>query len=304
MYNFCSITSVNYIHYTISLIRNLSNEKINILCLDRFSYNFFLKKNNKNLRIFCLKDLESEVNINTIKSNRTGLEFIFTIKPIFLYFIFKKIRSNSKLIYLDADIYFFKSVNYLKKALGLNSIFLTEHNFSEKNKDKEIFGKYNAGFLAFKKDLNGLEALKWWRKKCIYRCQFKATKHYFADQKYLNIFPKKFKKVEVLNKNIFNIAPWNLENLKKNNQNLIQLKIIFFHFQGLRFITNNIIQLGFSDYYLKDKRFITKIYNFYCLRLKKIIIKNNLTINISFFQRIRLIIRGLLKKDLLLFFKN
>ena len=83
--------------------------------------------------------------------------------------------------------------------LRLNSIFLTEHNFSEKNKDKEIFGKYNAGFLAFKKDINGLEALKWWRKKCIYRCQFKATKHYFADQKYLNIFPKKFKKVLVLN---------------------------------------------------------------------------------------------------------
>ena len=40
--------------------------------------------------------------------------------------------------------------------------------------------------------------------------------------------------------------------------------------------------------------------NFYCLRLKKIIIKNNLIININFFQRTRLIIKGLLKKDLLL----
>jgi len=300
MYNFCSITSANYIHYTISLITNLRNEKINILCLDRFSYNFFVKKKYKNLKIFCLKDLEFEVSINTIRSNRTGLEFIFTLKPIFLYFIFKKIKNNSKLVYLDADIYFFKSVNYLKKALRLNSIFLTEHNFSEKNKDKEIFGKYNAGFLAFKKDINGLEALKWWRKKCIYRCQFKATKHYFADQKYLNIFPKKFKKVLVLNKNIFNIAPWNLENLKNNNLNLIQFKIVFFHFQGLRFITNNIIQLGLSDYYLRDKKFINKIYYFYCLRLKKIIIKNHLIININFYQKIKLTIRGLLKNDLLL----
>ena len=115
MYNFCSITSVNYIHYTISLIGNLRNEKINILCLDSFSYNFFLKKKYKNLKIFFLEDLESEISINSIRSNRSNLEFIFTLKPIFLYFIFKKIRSNSKLIYLDADIYFLKSVNYLKK---------------------------------------------------------------------------------------------------------------------------------------------------------------------------------------------
>lgn len=298
MYNFCSITSANYIHYTISLISNLRNEKIYILCLDSFSYNFFLKKKYKNLKIFFLEDLESEISINSIRANRSNLEFIFTIKPIFLYFIFKKIRSNSKLIYLDADIYFLKSVNYLKKNLRLNSIFLTEHNFSINNEAKEIFGKYNAGFVAFKKDSNGFKALKWWRKKCIYRCQFKVTNHYFADQKYLNIFPEKFKKVLVLNKDIFNIAPWNFDKLKKNHLNL--LKIVFFHFQGLRFITNNIIQLGLSDYSLEDKKFIKKIYYCYCLRLKKIIVKNNLIVNINFYQKIKLTIRGLLKNDLLL----
>ena len=298
MYNFCSITSANYIHYTISLIDNLRNEKINILCLDSLSYNFFLKNKYKNLKIFFLEDLDTEINVNSIKSNRSNLEFIFTIKSIFLYFIFKKIRSNSKLIYLDADIYFLKSVNYLKKNLQSNSIFLTEHNFSKNNEAKEIFGKYNAGFVAFKKDLNGFKALKWWTKKCIYRCQFKVTKHYFADQKYLNIFPKKFKKVSVLNKDIFNIAPWNSDNLKKNNLNLS--KIVFFHFQGLRFITNNIIQLGLSDYSIEDKKLIKKIYYFYCLRLKKIIIKNHLIININFYQKMKLTIKGLLKNDLLL----
>lgn len=300
MYNFCSFTSVNYIHHTISLIANLRSEKINILCLDNLSYNFFLKYKNKNLKVFTLEDLEFEVNIHTIRSSRNNLEFIFTLKPIFIYFIFKKVGSNSKLIYLDADIYFFKSVNYLKKNLRLSSIFITEHNFSKENKDKEIFGKYNAGFIAFKKDLNSLKALKWWRKKCIYRCQLKVTKHCFADQKYLNIFPKKFKKVLVLDKNIFNIAPWNFNNLKNNYLNLLDSKIVFFHFQGLRFITNKIIHLGLSDYYLEDKKFIKKIYYFYCLRLQKVIIKNNLIMNINFYEKIRLIIKGFLKKDILL----
>jgi GTP:adenosylcobinamide-phosphate guanylyltransferase len=125
-----------------------------------------------------------------------------------------------------------------------------------------------------------------------------VTDHYFADQKYLNIFPEKFKKVLVLNKDIFNIAPWNFDKLKKNHLNL--LKIVFFHFQGLRFITNNIIQLGLSDYSLEDKKFIKKIYYFYCLRLKKIIVKNHLIVNINSYQKIKLIIRGLLKNDLLL----
>ena len=115
MYNFCSITSVNYIYQTLALTTCLKNEKFNILCLDKDSYDFFLSKNLKKVKVFSLDDLNYQKNLDDIRINRSYLEFIFTLKPIFLYFIFKKLIQNSKIIYLDSDIFFLKMLNILKE---------------------------------------------------------------------------------------------------------------------------------------------------------------------------------------------
>ena len=78
MYNFCSITSVNYVYQTLALTTCLKKEKFNILCLDKDSLNFFLSKNLKKVKVFSLDDLTYQKNLNDIRINRSYLEFIFT----------------------------------------------------------------------------------------------------------------------------------------------------------------------------------------------------------------------------------
>lgn len=300
MYNFCSITSVNYIYQTLALTTCLKNEKFNILCLDKDSYDFFLSKNLKKVRVFSLDDLNYQKNLDDIRINRSYLEFIFTLKPIFLYFIFKKLIQNSKIIYLDSDIFFFGDVKYLKRNLKNYSIFLSEHNFSFRNIDKKKYGLYNAGFIAFNKDSFGTKALKWWKKSCVKKCSFKITRYHFVDQKYLDQFSKKFKKVFIMNKNIFNIAPWNIDNLIITNNSYKNIRINFFHFQGLKFITNNIFQLGLSDYYVseKGKNYLDKFYSFYCLRIQNIIKNNKIPKSINFYIKFKVFIKAFFRNDL------
>lgn len=300
MYNFCSITSANYIYQTLALTNCLKNEKFNILCLDKVSLDFFLSKNLKRVEVFSLYDLNYEKKLDHIRVNRSYLEFIFTVKPIFIYFIFNKLIQNSKIIYLDSDIFFFGDVKYLKKNLKNYSIFLTEHNFSLKNIDKKKYGLYNAGFIAFNKDSFGTKALKWWKKSCLKKCSFKRTKNHFVDQKYLDQFSKKFKKVFIVNKNIFNIAPWNIDNLINSNNSYKNIRINFFHFQGLKLITNNIFQLGLSDYHVseKGKNYLDKFYSLYCQKMQNIIKKNQIPNTINFYTRFKVLIKALFRNDL------
>jgi len=135
--------------------------------------------------------------------------------------------------------------------------------------------------------------------KCIKKCQLQPSKYNFADQKYLDQIPKKFKKVQVLEKNIFNIVPWNFDNLGKYNYKSKETKIVFFHFQGLKFISKNLFYLGLNNYSVRDIQEIRKIYYFYCLELKNILIKNNIDISYNFFQTIKFFFKGIFQKDLI-----
>ena len=88
MHTFCTLTSKYHVSFTLSLISKIS-QPICILTLDEFSYFFFKKKENNKLKVFSIKDLKLK-NINKLKKNRNRLEYIFTLKPIFIFFFIKK----------------------------------------------------------------------------------------------------------------------------------------------------------------------------------------------------------------------
>ena len=91
MHTFCTLTSKYHVSFTLSLISKIS-QPICILTLDEFSY-FFLKKENNKLKVFSIKDLKLK-NINKLKKNRNRFEYIFTLKPIFIFFLLKKFKKK------------------------------------------------------------------------------------------------------------------------------------------------------------------------------------------------------------------
>ena len=65
-------------------------------------------------------------------------------------------------------------------------------------------------FLYFKNNLIGNKILRDWRNKCLNWCYNRVEKNKFGDQKYLDIWPKKFNQVFVSDHLGAGLAPWNL----------------------------------------------------------------------------------------------
>ena len=220
------------------LIDTLKNQNINILCLDDYTYKYLnIKKFKKNIHLYKKKKIEKYYLLNNTKKNPYH---VFLLKVIFIHYIFENIlKKNNFIIYLDSDICFFspikKFINYLDKNY---SIFLTPHNFTKKIKNNIKYGKFNAGFIAFKKDVFSKKAIVWWMKSCIKNCTIDLSRNLVGDQYYLNSFPKKFNKLYIFNNLGINCAPWNVEknklNFNKNKFFVGKDDLVFFHFQGLR----------------------------------------------------------------------
>jgi len=139
--------------------------------------------------------------------------------------------------------------------LGDNSILITEHRFSrEYRKEEKLNGRYCVQFITFKNDEYGLGALIWWKNQCINWCYNRIENGKFGDQKYLDDWTTRFKKVHVLQHLGCGLAGWNISQYKfyKVNDDFYGLEkksglrfdVVFYHFHYIRYYTNGKLQLG------------------------------------------------------------
>jgi hypothetical protein len=282
-------------------LKNFSNTKIHILCFDKESYSTLRSKKIKNIVIYNKEELyKFDNNLKDINESRELINQIVTSRPVFIKYLFKKNIKSAFLI--DADIFFFdnpkKLLNFHKKS----SISFAKHNFTfNADINESLYGKYNAGYLFFRSDTPGNKFLNDWISLCKNWCLFKPEKNKFSDQKYLESLFKKYKKdISIISHPGVNLAPWNMKNVEfkrkkklifANNENLI-----FFHFHGIKKLTQNIFTLGTSNYNFILKNISKKIiYDEYIKLLKKYSnekfkywkIENN--INFNYFNIIKLI---------------
>jgi|688.fasta_scaffold05402_25 hypothetical protein len=297
-YKFCTICDKLYLPKLLVLIDTLKNQKIYILCLDDYTYEYLNnQKFEKKIFLYNKKIIETHY---LLKDKNKNPYYAFLIKVIFIHYIFDKIlKRNNFIIYLDSDICFFSPIknliNYLDKKY---SIFLTPHNFNKKLVSNIKYGKFNAGFIAFKKDFYSEKALIWWMKSCIQNCTIDLDRSLVGDQYYLNTFPKKFKKVHILKNLGINCGPWNVENkklyIKKNKFYLGESDLVFFHFQGLRRIVYNFYYTNFSAYKIAPIPGLIKLYKSYVNKIDK---KRKILPNSSHKINFKIIVKALAYND-------
>jgi len=154
---------------------------------------------------------------------------------------------------LDADLYFFSSPEPLFDELGAGSILMIEHRFSAANSDHGKYGRFNVGYMTFRNDDSGRKCLEWWRERCIEWCYDRLEETRFADQKYLDAWPKLFNGVVVSTNSGANLAPWNIDRhrITTKNRRLCsdENEVIFFHFAGIKVIQTLWIEPGVSWYF-------------------------------------------------------
>ena len=199
-----------------------------------------------------LCDLENaDGNLKSVKTNRSRIEYYFTCTSCFLRHLFDKYSIIDLLTYVDADLFFYSSVRSLFDEMSAASILIMPHRFPDRLRNKEQFGHYNVGLLAFRRDTEGLRCVDWWRTRCLEWCFDRVEADRFADQKYLDRWPELFHQVCVSRQQGADLAPWNVERYtisKAGGRILVDGQpLIFYHFQGYKQLSACYVDAGLSS---------------------------------------------------------
>lgn len=279
---YCTHFDSNYLGHAKNLLHSLNKHdpdfKLFMFCFDKLSFDAVVEIKNKNVIPIFYEDLESFFpNLKVSKKNRNFVEYFFTCSPATCNYVMANFSEVDLITYLDADLFFFDSPAKIFQELEGYSIGIISHRFNFFTKRNKIYGKFNVGWVSFKRDINGLDCLNDWMNDCIDWCYQKIEKTRFADQKYLDYWPQNYKRVKVIGNIGANVAIWNIKNYKlslKDGKILVNdTPLIFYHFANLKQIDKNLFSTDLSRVFVSLKGILlNKIY----LPYINLLVKNKL----------------------------
>lgn len=251
--NFCTLFNSAYLSRGLTLYNSLSkctnDFHLYVFAFDDVCYEYLLNKKLPNLTVVSLKEFE-DPDLLRIKSTRSAGEYCWTCTASTIRYAIRTYNLN-QCTYLDADMYFYISPRVLLDEIKNNAVIITEHRYTKEYDQSAISGKYCVQFMTFNNSVEGMEVLEWWRNACIDWCYDRVEEGKFGDQKYLDDWTTRFKKVHVLNHLGGGLAPWNMQQysfFKKGSDLRVKHKttgvmsdVVFFHFHGLKFYKEDIV---------------------------------------------------------------
>lgn len=250
---YCTYFDKNYLTRGIALIQSLSQHEtkkftIFVICLDELSLSIIEKLNLPHVAPIPLGAIEhNDSALLSIKSTRTPVEYYWTLTPTVISRLLEWQDNIDILTYLDADMFFFSSPDPVFEEFGGHSILIHEHRFSPALAylEKES-GKYNVGWMSFRKDASAREVLNWWRERCLEWCYGQDEDGKMGDQAYLNDWPTRFPRTVVLQHIGAAVAPWNHEQYQFTRSNsgkvsVNHLPLIFYHYHSLEIVSPEVV---------------------------------------------------------------
>lgn len=248
MYHFCTYFDINYLPRALclfdSLERHCPSFTIYTLCLDEACLERVRELGRSQVVPVGLSELEVAVpELATVKKDRSRLEYYYTCGPAFIAYVIERYSAIEVITYLDADLYFFSNPEPLLETFNKHSIGVVPHHQPEFRKDNWQ-GKYNVGWINFRRDSDGLACLYWWRERCLDWCFERYEDGKYADQLYLDHWPKLFKGFYEFIHHGANVGAWNVGDYhfsRRNGQIYVdEDPLVFYHFHGFRKLTGNV----------------------------------------------------------------
>lgn len=301
MRNFCTYFNAAYIWKGLAMYESLSKVSddfcLYIMALDEKTFQHLKKLNLPNMVVECWCNYETEQFLS-LKEERTFAEYCWTCGPTIIQH-FMKSNNLPDITYLDSDLMFYNSFNCVYDEIGSHSIAITRHY----SVNEEQTGKYCVQFVYFKNDEEGNAALQWWKERCIEWCFTRIEKDRYADQKYLDFFPQRYKNVCIISNRGAGIAPWNMNHYSICNKSIIKYNdieypLVFFHFHGVKmdFKDDCLVAKFFDKDFPEDKHttetlfipyieIVLEILNKYMgLKVNKYTIKRNTLIETLYYK--------------------
>jgi len=164
-------------------------------------------------------------------------EFSTSVKPFIALDLLKR---YSKVIFLDPDIYVYRSLLSIFQELESNDLILTPH-YIDPHPLGDLgmlrFGSFNLGFFAINNSDKAHIFLNWWWDRCKLFCFFETQFGLSTDQKWVSIAPCFFPWIKISHDLSLNVAFWNLHERKISISDGIFLvnetqPLTFFHFSS------------------------------------------------------------------------
>lgn len=251
----CTYFDARYLSRGMALYRSLQAHagsfRLFVLCLDDVAYAAMAAQRD----LVCIRmcDFERELpELAEARKNRSLLEYYYTCTPALMTYVFDHHPEVGLLTYLDADLYFFSSPEPLYDEIGSGSVGIIEHRFPQALRGLEEYGRFNVGWVTFRRDPGAWRCLERWRGQCVAWCYDRVEPGRFADQKYLDEWPSLFERVTIVQHKGANVAPWNVSRYAVRNvsgQVLVdEVPLIFYHFHGLRWVRPGPFASGLTTY--------------------------------------------------------
>jgi len=256
-HHFCTYFDRNYLTRGLALYESLRRQcpsfELWILCLDETSHEALSKLKLPATHLIALAQLEREdAQLRDVKTTRTQVEYYFTCSPCLPLFLLRQVPAIDQITYLDADLFFFRDPALVFAEVKQASIAIIPHRFHPAFEDRTRFGRYNVGWISFRRDEQGLACLTRWREQCLEWCYARCELDRFADQKYLDPWPTRYRDVCVIQHKGANVAPWNVANYNLSNSSsgvyVDEQPLVFYHFHYLKRVNKWVYNLGLSEY--------------------------------------------------------
>ena len=250
-----------------SLRRWCPEAHLYVLALSAEAYANLSEMELANLTLISIGEFEEyDHALYATKCSRSKIEYIFTSTPCLCRYVFAHDATVNLLTYLDADLYFFSDVQPMFDELGTASIGIIEHGYTSAR--YLMYGRFNVGWISFRRDNQGLACVDWWRARCIEWCKDVVEPGRYADQKYLDCWPKLFSGVHIFEHPGANLARWNIQNrsvtCKDSEVQVNGRPLIFFHFASFRQVATGLFQPNFSTHWVRLDRVVkTEIFGLY-----------------------------------------
>jgi hypothetical protein len=273
---YCTLFDINYLVKGLCLHESLmeynSEEcRLYILAMDEATVRVLnrLQKQGRlrNTEIIDLRDFTNE-DIEKARANRTWQEFCWTMASVLCDGLMNE-NGLVNITYLDADLCFYGDPRLQHEKQVGGSIWATPHRIiPERASQFEANGKYNVGWVTFKRNETGQLCCKTWADQCLIKCD----KETCGDQRYLDAWPKVFyccfreTASFGVNAGPWNISQWKIE--KRDGQLFIEKdELICYHFHEFKKLASGAFY--YTGWPLQTEA-IEMIYMPYCARYSRI----------------------------------
>jgi hypothetical protein len=248
-----------------SLMSHVADLTLLVLCLDAETERVLRTLDLPRLRIVTLSQLEGfDPELPATRSSRGRLGYYMTCTPSLIRYA---LSQADAVLYLDADLYFFGSLEPALREFAGGSIYVHEHRRGRTDFDPDG-GRFNVGLVGVRNDRQGVACVELWRRQCLEWCDYARVDGKFGDQKYLDEWPVRFDRLVIAQHPGVGAAPWNLGDHRytRDEQNTVLVDgepLVCFHFHGLQQVARGVVRTNKHWVELVDpvaRRFVYRPY--------------------------------------------